>query len=200
MSLTLMNVLTATAELLQLDEVSDMLAHYGESIVGDNGEESPDLRADTDPDAKLLAAAAKTAVYEINADGFPYVKSVKVQTADGEIPYASINGGNVMYVVSVARNGAPVRFACKPDGVEADGGGLYTVTYCEKPGSELGYDSEIKTGLQIGLYEIAYRAARNYCLMSSRLDEASVWDQRYIEQTEKLRCRRRAYLPRRQWS
>ncbi len=199
MSVTLMDVLTATAEILQLDEVSDMLAHYGESVADESGETKFDLRADTDPDAKLLTAAAKTAVYEINGDGFPFIKTAEAQAENGEISFRSLGDGDAVYVVSVEKDGSFVGFASLPNGIAVGADGSYTVKYCAKVGNDLGYDSEINLGAQIGLYEIAYRAARNYCLMSSRPDEASVWDQRYIEQTEKLRFRRRAFLPRRRW-
>ena len=195
MSATLMDVLTTTAELLQLDEVADMLAHYGEYSDGED-DRKQDTRLDTDPDGMLLTAAAKTAVYEIANDGFPAVDTVTAAAKGGLIPMEEI-GGNVLYVISVAKGGGIVRFTTTPYGVKVGSDGEYVVTYCIRIG-EIGYYDDIKTDLAPP-YVVAYRAARNYCLMTGRTDEASIWDGRYAEEAEKLRVRRRSHLPRRRW-
>ena len=194
MTATLMDVLTTTAEILQLDEVADMLENYGKAIDGEQAQF--DTRLDTDSDAKLLTSAAKTAVYEIANDGFPAVNTVPATAQNGVIPLSAV-GDDVLYVISVVKNGALVMFTTVPDGVKVGLDGDCSVTYCVNIG-DIGYGDNIKID-KIPLHIVAYRAARNYCLMTGRTDEASIWDGRYTEEAEKLRCRRRTRLPRRKW-
>ena len=61
-----------------------------------------------------------------------------------------------------------------------------------------GVADEVELGaFATGLIE--YLAARDYCLITGRTDEASVWDQRYNAEAENKRIRRRAVMPRRAW-
>ena len=69
----------------------------------------------------------------------------------------------------------------------------------DKPYAHVGADDELAVGAGADAEMLTYLAARNFCLITGRTDEASVWDQRYNAEAENKRLRRRATLPRRAW-
>ena len=194
MNFTFAKSLKMTADLLQLYEVKDLLTSYERTYHTDN----VDKRVFDDPEAQLLIAAGKAAIFEINNDGFPYVLTTTVIAEKGVIRYSMLDEV-VLYVISVRKDGENVKFTTVPNGIYVGGDGKYSVTYCNYRCGNFGLTDEISVADGVEEFVFAYRTARNYCLMVGRNDEASVWDQRYNEEAAKVRCRRRARLPRRQW-
>lgn len=67
----------------------------------------------------------------------------------------------------------------------------YTVAHIDRP-----LDGELTLGIGADGEMLAYLTARNYCLITGRMDEASIWDQRYNAELQSKRILRRAKMPR----
>ena len=73
------------------------------------------------------------------------------------------------------------------------------MTYTVSP-EDKALDDTVTVGVLADEEMLAYLAARNYCIVTGRSDEASVWDQRYSSESEKKRLTRRAALCPRVWA
>lgn len=179
--MTVKDIALSAAALLQADDIEALLR-------GDS--------AAADPDVKTLvksvnAAAAAAAEY------FPVCITETPSAEDGVIPFSAFTR-RPSAVMGVKRGRSYVSFVLTPDGIAVRRDGSYSVTYSVEP-KEAGIDDEVETAETVGIAMMAFLTARNYCLITGRSDEASVWDQMYEAQAAARRLTRRAKLPARVW-
>ena len=184
--MTVRQAAVAAARILQADDAEALLA---------DGEKT-DEEIMLDEDVKALATAVNLAAAEMSGDGFPIVRRVDAESVGGRIPLAGLP--DLVGVTAVERGGLPVRFAVGKTDIEVADDGGHTVVYTAVT-AEKALSDDVELGaFAAGLIE--YLAARDYCLITGRTDEASIWDQRYVAESEKRRLSRRARLPRRRWA
>lgn len=183
--MTVKSIALAAAAILQADDIESAIQEYSTS----DGDE-------LDADAKTMVKCVNLAVAECNAD-FPVLHTARVTASGGVIPIGA-TGDEISTVRAVIKNGRHVRFSFDTRGILVEQDGEYTVTYTTVPHDQ-NLDDEVVCGTGADEPTLCYLAARNYCLVTGRNDEAAVWDQRYNAEAEKLRLLRRAYLPKRAW-
>ena len=186
--MTVRQIALSAAAILQADDIAAILS--GEAD-GENAQASEI----TDGDALTLIKCVNLAAAEAAGD-FPVLSVVKAESRNGVIPLAAI--GDVSAVREVSAGGRAVRFTFDGRGVKTPFDGTFEVTFAPQY-KDAGADDDIPVGAGADKEMLAYLPARNFCLVTGRTDEASVWDQRYNAEAENKRIRRRAALPRRAW-
>ena len=181
--MTVREIALFTASVLQADDIETALADT----------ENP---AEGDADVRALVKCVNLAAAELVSD-FPVLKTLEVDCADGVIPLDAFAGA-VASVREVKCGDGFVRFAFDSRGVRVAQNGKLTVVYTVVP-TDAEIDDELAVGAGVDREMLTYLSARNYCLVTGRTDEASVWDQRYNAEAENKRLRRRARLPSRRW-
>lgn len=173
--------------LLQADDIE-------ESIKASAANASPD---DLDPDARTLIKCMDLALSEIRNDGFPIIYTVERKSVNGTIEMPELE--NALTVLKVELDGKPTRFEVGDSQIFVGVDGTYKVSYSRRHSGISSIDASVMLGTFVTRETVAYLTARNYCLITGRTDEASVWDQLYSAEALKRRIARRARLPRRAW-
>ncbi|MCH5158926.1 MAG: hypothetical protein J1F33_07010 [Clostridiales bacterium] len=181
--MTLKDIAVAAAVILQADDIEYALTE-------ENGE------YEKDGDVKCMLTSASLAVKEACADGFPVLREVEAVAENKRIPLSAVEGADS--IKSVVRNNRRCSFYVDNRGITVPRDGRYTVVYSVAP-RDLEPDDEVTIGVFGDKSMLAYLTARDYCLMTGRTDEAAIWDQRYVAESEKRRLKVRAYLPAREW-
>ncbi|MCH5162490.1 MAG: hypothetical protein J1G38_03255 [Clostridiales bacterium] len=182
--MTVRNIAVSVARLLQADDIEELLTGENEGAEGDE-------------DVKLLTACINTAAADIAADGFPICLEETHEAKGGVIPLSEFSR-RPSTVRSVEDRTGSVVFELTSDAVKTPHDGEFAVTFTVEP-EEKGLDDGIELGTMCDRSMLTYISARNYCLVTGRTDEASVWDQMYEAHTQRKRLTRRAKLPRRAW-
>ena len=182
--MTLKEIAVAAAVILQADDIEYALT------------EKTAEEYTADSDVKCMLLAANLAVKEACADGFPILRETVAVAEDKRIPLSAVSGADS--IKSVVRDNKRCSFTVDTRGISVPKNGTYTVVYAEAP-RDLGPDDEVTIGVFGDKTMLAYLTARDYALMTGRTDEAAVWDQRYVSESEKKRLKVRAYLPAREW-
>lgn len=182
--MTIREIARSAASLLQADDIEELLA-------------AENVNAETDADVKALLRCVNLAVSELVGNGFSRDVSAAAEAADGVIPFAALSPAPIK-IIAVRKNGARVNFAVDGRGIAVDADGTYEVRYSPAP-PEYGPDDEAELAAFCPSDAAACLAARNYCLVTGRTDDASVWDQMYERYAELFRLSRRANLPARKW-
>jgi len=177
--MTVREIACAAAAILQADDIAELIERQTESEDTDGNS----VDASTDPDVKTLVKCVNLAVAELNR----------------ELPVVQVATMRLSAVPAVKRGKAPVSLGLSNLGITVAADGEYTVEYtlAHRDGK---LDDDIAVGVGADADVVCYLAARNYCLVTGRNDEASVWDQRYNAELEKRKLARRARLPRRVWT
>ncbi|MCH5350880.1 MAG: hypothetical protein J1F39_02800 [Clostridiales bacterium] len=182
--MTLKDIAVAAAVILQADDIEYALTE------GDKTD------FEKDGDLKCMLCSANLAVKEACADGFPILREVEAVAENKRIPLSAVP--NADSIKSVVRSNKRCSFCVDNRGISVPRDGRYTVVYSEAP-RDLSADDEVTVGVFGDKSMLAYLTARDYCLMTGRTDEAAIWDQRYVAESEKRRLKVRAYLPAREW-
>ena len=185
--MTVKDIALSATTVLQADDIAELIS--AETIDGQSAEI-------VDADVKTLVKCVNLAVAELGYD-LPVVNTKTVRATGGYIPLDEFDG-TVSTVREVRRYGRAVRFSLSTKGVKVGCDGEYAVDYTVAP-CESNLDDEVALGVGADPDVLCYLTARNYCLVTGRNDEASIWDQRYNAEAEKRRISRRAVLPRRAW-
>ena len=183
--MTVRDIALSAAAILQADDIAEALKQY-----------DADSDTELDSDAKTLIKCVNLAKNEI-ADDFPIVVTTVVEAEGGVIPLSALDDVSCVKRVTDIR-GETVAFSLGSKGVTVAHGGRYSVEYT-RINSDAEIDDDVVFGIGIDADTAAYLAARDYCLISGRTDEAAVWDQLYNTAAENKRIRRRAFLPRRKF-
>ena len=193
--MTVRNIAISVARLLQADDIEELLCS---PELGEDGE--PDeaaATAENDEDVKLLVACINAATNDVAADGFPICATETLEAVGGVVPLSAFS--RVPSTVRrVADRAGAVTFGLDSGGVTVPHDGAYEITYTVEP-DEAGLDDELELGAMCDRSMLEYMSARNYCFVTGRTDEASVWDQMYEAHTARKRLTRRARLPERVW-
>ncbi|MCX4312640.1 MAG: hypothetical protein OSJ83_02100 [Clostridia bacterium] len=191
--MTVREIACAAAAILQADDIAELIERQTESEDTDGNS----VDASTDPDVKTLVKCVNLAVAELNRE-LPVVQVATMRADGGSVPPSAFPDG-LSAVRAVKRGKAPVSFGLSNLGITVAADGEYTVEYtlAHRDGK---LDDDIAVGVGADADVVCYLAARNYCLVTGRNDEASVWDQRYNAELEKRKLARRARLPRRVWT
>ncbi len=152
----------------------------------------------TDADVRMLVRCVNLAIKEACADGFPVCCDRELRANGKIIPLDAFDPPPSL-IRRVTRSGVPVRFAVDTDGIAVPRDGKYVVTYTVAP-TDKNLDEAVTVGVLADTDMLAYLAARNFCLVTGRYDEATVWDGRYAAESEKKRITRRAALRPRVWA
>lgn len=144
-------------------------------------------------EAGMLIDSCVCAVGEMYGSGFAPRKTFELEPCGGAVALPD----GYAKVVAVKRDGAPIDYQTTENGIAVDGDCAVTVTL-EKAVGELSLTQEIDMQ-DVASDALVYAAARNFCLVTGRNDEAAVFDERYCAATEKLRISRRARLRARAW-
>lgn len=182
--MTVREIARSAASLLQADDIEELLV-------------AEDVNAEDDADVKALVRCVNLAVSELAGNGFSRDASATAEAADGVIPFAALSPAPIK-ITAVRKNGVCVNFAVDGRGIAVDADGTYEVRYSPAP-PEYGLDDETELAAFCPSDAAACLAARNYCLVTGRTDDASVWDQMYERHAELFRLTRRASLPTRKW-
>ncbi|MBD5131953.1 MAG: hypothetical protein HDT28_05110 [Clostridiales bacterium] len=180
--MTIKDIAKCAAAILQADDIADEL--------------DSDEIADLEADAKTLVKCVNLAIAETRVD-FPVVHTAVVCAVGGFIPLDAFEGV-ISAVKKVERGGKPVSFTIDTRGIAVPSDGAYSIAYIIAP-SDRNVDDEAEVGATLDCNILGYLAARNYCLITGRTDEAAIWDQRYNAEAECRRITRRAVLPKRRF-
>lgn len=184
--MTVRDTAAAVARILMADDAAALLVDADKT----------DDELMLDEDIAALVTSIGLAAAEMSGDGFAVVRRVEAEAVGGRIPLATFP--DLIRVTAVERGGGSVRYKVGKTDIEVGCDGAHTVSYSAVAAAQALSD-EVETGAgACGLIE--YLAARNYCLITGRTDEASIWDQRYAAEAEKRRLARSARLPRRRWA
>lgn len=175
--MTVKDIAKCAAAILQADDIADNLDE-----------------TELDTDAKTLVKCVNLAIAETRAD-FPVVLATVATASGGFIPLSAFDGV-LSTVKRVERQGRSVRFSLDTRGIAVPTDGEYKVEYTLAP-TDGNVDQTVTAGASLDCNVLGYLAARNYCLVTGRVDEAGIWDQRYNAEAENRRIVRRAALPRR---
>lgn len=181
--MTLKDIAVGAAVILQADDIEYALTEM----------DPPDY---ADGDVKCMLCSANLAVKEACADGFPILREVEVVAENKRIPLSSVPGADS--IKSVVRDNKRCSFYVDTRGISVPRDGAYTVVYAESP-KDLEPDDEVTIGVFGDKTMLSYLAARDYCLMTGRTDEAAIWDGRYVSESEKKRLKVRVRIPAREW-
>lgn len=182
--MTVREIARSAAALLQADDIEELLVAENEN-------------AEDDADVKALVRCVNLAVSELVGNGFSRDVCETAEAANGMIPFAALNAAPLK-TVSVRKNGRRVSFAADSRGITVGADGTYEVCYTPLP-IERGLDDNADISSLCPSDAAACLTARNYCLVTGRTDDASVWDQMYERYAEQYRMSRRASLPMRKW-
>lgn len=177
------HIALSAAKLLQADDMESLL----------NGN---DQSAYSDPDVKTMIKCVNLAAAELGGE-FPVLRTQTFKSNGRTIPLTSFIGEPIT-VSRVEFNGVPVTFTFDNRGIGVPTDGEFTVVYSVATPENGPLDSVV-IGAGVDSYMLVYLTARNYCLITGRTDEASIWDQRYNAEAEKKRIARRVRLPGRHW-
>lgn len=193
--MTVKNIAISVARLLQADDIEEMLSSYAPADADADDAENADVL--NDEDVKLLVTCVNTAAANIAADGFPITLKERFASSDGRIALSSFTRPPST-VRRVEDGTGTVPFELDSSYISVPRDGEYDITYTVEP-VEAKLDDDIELGALCDRSMLTYLAARNYCLVTGRTDEASVWDQMYDVHTSRKRLSRRARLPHRIW-
>lgn len=146
-----------------------------------------------DDNLQRIYRALRDAVAELNRD-FPEVYQKTVTASGGVIPYDLLKGGLSISIKHVKKNGRYVPFITDSSNIYVRGDGQYDVVYALEVFHK-GSSGELHVSREVCMPMVIHLTARNYCIMSGRLDEAAVYDSRYNEYAESIRLKRRAHIP-----
>lgn len=188
--MTVRNIAVSVARLLQADDIESILTQTDE-----DGELSS--AAADDEDVKLLVACINSATCDIAADGFPICVTETHEARGGAIALSEFTR-TPSTVRKICDKTGTVTFEQAKTEIIVPRDGVYDITFTVEPeNAEL--DANLEMGAMCDRSMLAYMSARNYCLVTGRTDEATVWDQMYEAHTARKRLTRRARLPRRVW-
>lgn len=179
--MTVKEIAVSAAALLQADDIESALASATSSV--------------DDQDAKAMIKCVGLASAELGGE-HPVIVTTTSASSGRRIPLSAL--GAVKSVRRVSIDGRTVSFGLDNRGITVPFDGIYTVEYTE-PQDEPGLNDALSVGVGVDKQILTYLTARNYCLVTGRTDEASIWDQRYAAESEKLRISRRCRTPQRRW-
>lgn len=196
--MTVKQIVLSAAALLQADDIEELFAAQEsppDATATDGGASSPDPAEDAD--VKTLVKSVNLAAAELCANGFPVCRQERATAVDRIIPFGELSCVPT-HVRGVKKLRSNVPFTVDDRGITVSADGEYTVLYVAEP-TDKGLDDEIEAGAGVDANIMTYLAARNYCLITGRTDDAHIWDQRYCAETENKRMARRARLRERDW-
>lgn len=144
-------------------------------------------------EAGMLIESCVCAVGEMYGSGFAPRRTFELEPFGGVV----VLPDGYAKIVAVKRDGIPVDYRITEHGLAVNDDSTVTVTL-EKAVGELTFMREIELKDE-ACDALVYAAARNFCLVTGRNDEAAVFDERYCAETEKRRISRRARLRARAW-
>ena len=179
---------------LQKTELLDL----GVFIDGKSSEAQEELKINRD--LQLLNRCANLVYKEVACDYLPLQTQQVFETEDGILPYADFRR-ELQDVKSVTNEaGESVAFSSWPSHLQTQAGKV-TVKYTYVP-QDVGFYDELdyRSG-KVSERVFSYGTACEYCLISGRYEDASVWEQRY---KDALLCcagkKAEIRLPRRRWA
>lgn len=175
--MTVNQIALSAAHIVQADDIAELLEAA-----------QPDY---TDADVKTLIKCVNLAAAELCLQ-FPVLLDVTVTATDGLISYSQFARPPIVHVVK--KRGKLVHFDTDSRGIAVSGDGEYAVTY-SLPWQDVGGNDALNLAACVDEQLISYLTARNYCLITGRTDEASIWDQMYSSAAEDLRLKRKAKIP-----
>lgn len=181
--MTVKEIARSAALLLQADEIEEALSSE------DGGAE--------DADVKSMVKCVNVAAAELCSNGFSRLETSECEATGGVIPLVGLEPAPAR-IVEVKRGGAAVPFKCDSRGISVKRDGAYTVVY-SAAFEDRELDDELGLCAPMDGNIVSYLAARNYCLMTGRTDDAAVWDQMYEREAENARLSRRAAFKPRAW-
>lgn len=144
-----------------------------------------------DASIQRLESAVESAISEL-AREFPTYKKMTGVATNGIIPYPATT--RIAFIRSVSQGGKSVAFTYDSLGIHVERDGTYDIVYSPQADGWEAYD-DITVNRFVGIDMMVQLAARNYCILCGRLDEADIFDNRYEQYAETLRLKRRAHLP-----
>ncbi len=195
--MTVKQIVQSAAALLQADDIEELFAAWQDPPDGETTEGAPPADPAQDADVKTLVKSVNLAAAELCANGFPVCRQERANAADGIIPFTELTCVPSL-VRGVQRNNVSVSFTADDRGIIVPADGEYTVLYIVQT-TDKTLDEELETGAGVDINILTYLAARNYCLITGRTDDAHIWDQRYCAETENKRMARRARVRGRAW-
>ncbi|MDE7164527.1 MAG: hypothetical protein K2O04_03795 [Clostridiales bacterium] len=142
---------------------------------------------------RKLRLAMSDALSELSRS-FPVYLKKTFETEDGLIPRLAIAGEGSLTVTAVTADGKPVPYSVDHEGIHLDGGGAYDVVYSPEM-FDIEVYSDFDVAPEVGYQMIIHLVARNYCMLSGRMEEAAMYDSRYNDDVEAIRLKRSAHLP-----
>ena len=183
------------ATFLQLDGITEgMEAESFDAAAPEGTLSNEDAR-----ELALLLRCCNLVIGELAGAAFPLKKTKEVQSVDGKIAYASLDG-EVLDIYAVEQGGARLPFDEFFDCVMVPVRGNCRVTYSVSPRAVTLDAQSPFAGNRPSARLIAYGIAREYCLISGRVEDAATWDGRFLAGVEEearkkgeLRIRPRAW-------
>lgn len=195
--MTVKQIVLSAAALLQADDIEELFAAWQDPPDGETTAGAPPADPAQDADVKTLVKSVNLAAAELSANGFPVCRQERAYAADGIIPFDGLTCVPSL-VRGVQKDNVNVSFTADDRGIIVPADGEYTVLYIVQT-TDKTLDEELETGAGVDINILTYLAARNYCLITGRTDDAHIWDQRYCAETENKRMARRARVRSRAW-
>ena len=138
-------------------------------------------------------SALSDALSEVSRD-FPVYLKTTVTAETDLIERSDIVEDGSLTVASVTADGKAVPYTVDQTGIRVGAPGTYEVTYSPEIFNVEIYEN-FDVAPEVGFVMMMHLIARNYCMMSGRMEEAAMYDSRYNDFAEKIRLKCRAQIP-----
>ena len=147
-----------------------------------------------------LISCCNLVVNQIASEYVTLKDEVKLTSNTGTIAYSKITNKILVDILSVKKNGAYVKFNCKPTNLETVEGEL-EIEFAYQPNMATSISSQIDfNDFKINSRVIAYGVTAEYCFINSMYDDAAIWDNRFKNSLiNVLRPRREIKIKKRLW-
>ena len=125
---------------------------------------------------------------------------IKISSISGKIYYSALSSNVVVDVLTVTKNGSPVRFEVCADHIKTVSGDLevefvYQPSSCSSVLSNIDFEN-----FKINERVLSYGVVAEYCFLNGNYDDAAIWDNRFKNSLSNLnRARREIKIKQRLW-
>jgi len=190
-------IIEHAAAFLQMEELHNEIINGNTATIG--GMATVIGKPHLDGALRQLLTCANLVITEVASYYFPLRARQTIKTtARGVITFVRFRNRRVIDIISVSRGGSNVRYERQADRIILPPG-TYEIEYTFLP-EALRIENRQPFSHKIGARILALGTVCEYCIISSMLDEAAMWDKRYRDAVVAASMpRREVRLPRRRF-
>jgi len=191
-------IIEHAATFLQMEELHDEIIKGNAVTAG--GQAGVTGKPHLDGTLRQLVTCANLVITEVASYYLPLRARQTIKTtARGVITFVRFRNRRIVDIIRVTRDGSNVRYERKADRIILPAAGAYEIEYTFLPDA-LRLENRQPFSHKIDARILALGTACEYCIISSMLDEAAMWDKRYRDAVVAAAMpRREVRLPRRRF-